>query len=257
MNTLTTLRNTLSYHGRLTSMLIFAAVMSPVLHAQKNDRIRINNDLELIRLTENAYMHVSYNDDAIYGRFASNGLIFINGMNAFLFDSPVTDSLTGILISWIEDSLGVRIKGFVPNHWHNDCMGGLAAVHAHGIQSYANIKTVEIARSKNLPVPLSSFSDSLMLDLNGKKILCYFPGAAHTTDNIVIWIPNESILFAGCMIKSIDALTLGNTADADMKAYRKTIEGVLEKFPGARYVIPGHGAPGDTGLILHTLDLID
>lgn len=60
-----------------------------------------------------------------YGRTPANGLIFINGRNAFVFDSPWTDSLTMNLLSWLRDSMKLKVVGFILKHWHIDCMGGL------------------------------------------------------------------------------------------------------------------------------------
>ena len=63
--------------------------------------IKISSDIELIKLSENAYVHVSYMDLPGYGRTPANGLIFINGNKAIVLDSPWTDSLTMTLFSWI------------------------------------------------------------------------------------------------------------------------------------------------------------
>jgi metallo-beta-lactamase class B len=46
------------------------------------------------------------------------------------------------------------------------------------------------------------------------------------------------------MIKSMDSKDLGNTADGDLMAYPKTIDKLIDKFPSAKIVIPGHGAIG-------------
>ena len=219
-------------------------------------RIKISNDIELIKLSENAYVHVSYAEIPPFGRVASNGLIFINGGEAFLFDSPVTDSQTKELVSWLKDSLKLKIVGFVPNHWHSDCMGGLAYLQSLHVKSYANQKTIDIARAQNLPVPTHGFTDSLRLFLDDKEIDCYYPGAAHSLDNIVVWIPSEKILFAGCMVKSLNSVDLGNTADGDLKAYPTTIDKLISKFHSARIVIPGHGKYGGFNLILHTRELL-
>jgi metallo-beta-lactamase class B len=218
-------------------------------------RIKVSNDIELIKLSEHAYVHVSYAEIPPFGRVASNGLIFINGGEAFLFDTPVTDSQTKELVLWLKDSLKLKIVGFVPNHWHSDCMGGLGYLQNIKIRSYANQKTIEIARSKHLPVPAFGFKDSLQLKLGDKLIKCYYLGAAHTLDNIVVWIPSEKILFPGCMVKSMDAKDLGNTADGDLKAYPGTIDKVIKKFPSAKIVIPGHGTIGGFELIRHTKEL--
>jgi metallo-beta-lactamase class B len=86
---------------------------------------------------------------------------------------------------------------------------------------------------------------------------CYYFGAAHTTDNIVVWIPTEQILFAGCMAKSLNSQNLGNTADGDLKAYPETLRKVIAKFPDARIVIPGHGQYGGIEVLKHTLQLAE
>jgi len=217
--------------------------------------INISADLKLIQLTEHAWLHVSSVNMPGYGRISANGLIYVNGNEVFLFDTPWNDSMTRQLLGWLRDSMKLRVTGFIPNHWHNDCMGGLAYLQSQHIESYANWMTLVIAKSKNLPVPDHSFRDSLQLMLGDKLIICYYPGPAHSTDNIVVWIPSEKILFAGCMVKSIDSPDLGNTADGNLKTYPETIEKVLKKFPEANIVIPGHGKPGGNELIRHTLAL--
>jgi metallo-beta-lactamase class B len=219
------------------------------------EAIKISKDVELIKLSDHAYVHVSYADLPKFGRFPSNGLILINGTEAFLFDTPVTDSLTMDLVSWIKDSMKLKIIGFVPNHWHVDCIGGLGFIIQQNIESYANQMTIDIAKSKGLPIPKYGFKDSLQLKLGDKLICCYYLGAAHTMDNIVVWIPSEQILFAGCMIKSVDSKDLGNTVDGDLTAYPKTIDKLKEKFPTAKIVIPGHGKFGGFELIKHTREL--
>jgi len=221
------------------------------------EKIPISDDLELIKLSENAYVHISYTNSAQYGRVGSNGLIFINSGEAFLFDTPMTDSLTRALVDWLRNSMHLKITGFVPNHWHVDCIGGLGYLKSQHIESYANQMTIDIAKSKNLPVPDHGFKDSLDLYLGAKLIKCYYPGAAHSLDNIAVWIPSEKLLFAGCMIKSMNSRNLGNTADGDLAAYPRTLEYLLQKFPDAKIIVPGHGQPGGIELIEHTKSLLN
>jgi metallo-beta-lactamase class B len=220
------------------------------------DVIKISDDIELIKISDNAYVHVSYANLPDYGRIGENGLILIDKKQAFLFDSPWTDAQTEKLFSWLKDSMDVKITGFIPNHWHVDCMGGLKFIQEQNIESYANQMTIEIAKTKGLPVPKHGFKDSLQLHLGDKLICCYYLGAAHSLDNIAVWIPSGQILFAGCMVKSIDSKNLGNTADGDVIAYPQTINRLMTKFPMAKIVIPGHGKFGGTDLIEHTKELL-
>ncbi len=235
---------------------LFLVIFHPI-HAQSlSDVVNISNDLQLIRINERAYVHVSWIENEKWGRFSSNGFLLINGKKGFLFDTPMTNELTEQLIRFIYDSLKVTITGFIPNHWHDDCMGGIEIVHRFGIKSYSLELTRTIAKEKGLPVPEIGFQDSLIMDCNGLPIECRFFGAGHSADNIVVWFPSDKILFGGCMIKDLHSTRLGNYIDGDIKAWPKTIQRVMNAYPDARYVIPGHGEIGDFALLNHTLNLL-
>lgn len=235
--------------------LLFLIVTAPFT-GYSQDLIKISSDLELKKLSAYTWLHISYASLPEYGRVSANGLIFVNKGEALLFDTPWNDLLTRDLIGYLTDQMGLKITGFVPNHWHEDCMGGLGYIKSRNIRSWANLKTIEIAKKDGLPVPDIGFTDSLKLALGDKIVYCYYPGAAHSTDNIVVWIPSEKILFPGCMCKSLDSPNLGNIADGSISEYSGTIDRVIQKFREARLVIPGHGSPGGIDLLLHTKELI-
>lgn len=218
--------------------------------------IIISKDLELIKLTDNVYVHVSYYEMEPYGRFPSNGMIYINNQEAYLFDTPMNEELTKELVSFIQDSLNIRIVGFIPNHWHDDCVGGLEYLNKLKINSYANQMTIELSESKNLALPKNGFTDSLRIKFGENEIICKYPGAGHSTDNIVVWLPSEKVLFGGCMVKEMSAKGLGNLSDANLKQWPLTIKKVINEFPNAKYVIPGHGKVGGTELLAHTFELL-
>jgi metallo-beta-lactamase class B len=71
----------------------------------------------------------------------------------------------------------------------------------------------------------------------------------------VAWIPSKKVLFAGCMVKSLNARNIGNIEDADLNAYPITLRKVKETFPDAKIVVPGHGRLGGLDLIDHTIRL--
>jgi len=219
------------------------------------DTITVSNDIFLIKISNEAYIHLTYMNSEKWGRYDSNGLLLIQDKEAFLFDSPSNDALTATLFNWLNDSAQIKITGFVPNHWHEDCMGGLSFLQKQLVKTYGNQITIELAKINQLPVPENSFNDSLKLKFGQQDIEFYYPGAAHTSDNIVVYLPQLKILFAGCMVKSLASKNLGNTADGDLKAYPATIKWLADKFQDVKIVIPGHGKFGGSELIEHTLSL--
>jgi metallo-beta-lactamase class B len=222
-----------------------------ILHGQEqSDTIKINENLYLLKLEENAWIHVSF-----LNGFACNGLILVDNKKAFLFDTPSYDSITTDLIRYIQDTLELKIIGFITNDWHIDSQGGLNVINGLGIPTYSNELTREIAKSKGLPYTSNGFKDSLEIDFESMTIELFYFGAAHTLDNIVAWIPEKQILFADCMIKELSQNNLGFTGDGDINAYPETLRKVGERFSNAKFVVPGHGKSGGYDLITHTLDI--
>jgi metallo-beta-lactamase class B len=225
--------------------------------AQPNRKtIHISDNLRLIQITKNVWVHVTVEPIEGYGMVSSNGVIYIQKDKAFLFDTPISDSLTEILVKVISDSLKARVIGFVPNHWHQDCIGGLKYLQSIGVESYANQLTIEEANKHNRLSPENGFKESLKLKFSGKTIECWYPGPGHSNDNIVVWLPSENVLFAGCMVKEIKSNNLGNLSDSDIEKWPGTIEKVIEKYKNAQIVVPGHGLWGGPELLQHTRDLL-
>jgi glyoxylase-like metal-dependent hydrolase (beta-lactamase superfamily II) len=82
-------------------------------------------------------------------------------------------------------------------------------------------------------------------------------GRGHTVDNIVVWLPQREVLFGGCLVKSTGSKSLGYTEDADLDEWPHTIDRVAGRFPGAKVIVPGHGAPGGHELLVRTKELLD
>lgn len=238
---------------RSLMFVVLVLLVNGVAAQRDANFIRLSDHMEVYQLSEHLYVHVSRADMPPFRSVSSNGVLFVNQGEAILLDTPATENQTLVLTNWIKDSLQLNLVGFIPNHWHNDCLGGLPILHNQGVSSYAFEKTIELARQNNIMAPSTSFSEILVLILGDKKLECWHPGAAHTADNIVVWIPSEKALFAGCMVKSLQSRTLGNVSEGDVLAYPHTLGKVRDRYSDAEIVIPGHGAWGGFDLISHTI----
>jgi metallo-beta-lactamase class B len=218
--------------------------------------IEVSENLELIPLTQNTWIHRSYSESPSFGRFSSNGLLFIQDAEAWLFDTPMDDTVSMLLFSYLVDSMHLKLVGFTPNHWHDDCTGGMKYLNKLEVPTHSYSKTNKKLQKEGLALAKATFSDSVRFTLGDKSIFCFFLGKAHAQDNIVTWIPSENVLFGGCMVKSLKATHLGYIGDADLEQWPMTLDRLLDKFQNAQIIVPGHGNPGDEALLLHTKDLI-
>lgn len=217
----------------------------------------VTTDIQVRKLSDKAYLYTAWADIGSWGRVGSNGLILVDRGKAFLLDTPMHEKQTEELAQWIKSELKARIVGFVPGHWHTDCVGGLDYLNRNRVRSYAGERTNAILKEEGKPGAKYTFKDSVALALNDIKIECYYLGGGHSTDNIVTWIPSEGILFGGCMLKDCATNNMGNTADAaPLKEWLATVCAVEAKFPQAKIVIPGHGEIGGAEIIGHTKEVL-
>jgi metallo-beta-lactamase class B len=225
--------------------------------AQELKRTVVNNVIEYVQYSPHAYIVVTYTDFPGYGRLGTNHLLYIKNNRAFLFDSPHDNSVADELYRWAHESLNAEITDVFVSHWHKDHSGGLDSLHKSGANSYSHVKTREFMVSAGLPPARNSFADSLVVDFEGTGILLAFPGAGHTRDNSVGWIGEEKILFSGSVIRALSDRNLGYRKDADIVAWPHTIANIRKQFGNAVLILPGHGDPGGTELLEHSLKLTE
>ena len=73
------------------SLLVFVVIHSSMLQAQRKTEVtQIGEDIQLLQLTEHTLVHRSFTTSEEYGRYASNGLIYIVDSLCIIFDTPAT-----------------------------------------------------------------------------------------------------------------------------------------------------------------------
>ena len=222
--------------------------------AFKPKEILKTNNLIVTQISENSFIHISYIQTNDFGNVPCNGLIVRDNNEIIIFDTPTNDKSAEELIKWIKETLHCKINAVIPTHFHDDCLGGLKAFDGNNIPSYANDKTIELAKKNNLVVPKNGFIDSLILKVGDKIISAKFFGEGHTKDNIVGYFPSENIMFGGCLIKELNA-GKGYLGDANIANWSNTVEKVKMEYPNVKIVVPGHGEYGNRKLLDYTIEL--
>jgi glyoxylase-like metal-dependent hydrolase (beta-lactamase superfamily II) len=215
---------------------------------------RLSGNVWLGRLSPTVWIHTTTHVLRGVGYYPANGAIVVDGDASLLIDTGWNDAdATTILDAW--ERLGQPpITRALVTHFHNDRLGGIGALSRRGIPAFGNPLTIGLALDAGLPVPRPLHEVEKHPQRLG-SVEVYFPGAGHTLDNVVAWIPSEAILFGGCLVKSTTSPDLGYVADGDLAAYPATIRRVIRKY-APRHVIPGHGTIAGRPLA-HTLALAD
>jgi glyoxylase-like metal-dependent hydrolase (beta-lactamase superfamily II) len=209
--------------------------------------------LKVVQLADNVYQHISYKNIEPWGVIGASGLVVVDGKNAYIIDTPWTKGETEELINWIT-SQGLIIKSSVVTHFHEDASGGLPFLNKVGIITYATPLTNKLLNLEHKEKSSHEITTN-EFELVSNTIEIFYPGAGHSQDNIVVWLPKGKILFGGCFVKSINSKGLGYTGNASIKDWPKSIQKVINKYPDVDTVVPGHGKVGGLNLLKHTAQL--
>jgi len=214
---------------------------------------RVDKNIEITKLTDKTYLiQSSY---ACNGYLDCNHLLIVDKEDIILINTPAKDSLTAIMLNCIEKKFKRKVTKVIVSHFHDDSSGGLKETSKRGIISYGLDKTRDLLKSGNTNID-HIFTDSLTILLQTTRLDLFYLGAGHSIDNIITWLPDEKILFGGCLMKSLNAKDKGNIKDADLLAWPVTVQKAKARFTDAKIVIPGHGSIGDFSVFDHTINIV-
>ncbi|MEM8960243.1 MAG: subclass B1 metallo-beta-lactamase [Acidobacteriota bacterium] len=215
-------------------------------------------DVVLRELRPGIWLHASLYIYPSGSTFPSNGLIVREGDGLLLIDTSWGELATVELLRQIDETIGLPIRRAVITHFHYDRLAGVDHLESLGIEVWTHPDTPGLSIALGTPVPdrtletLVDPGDSVQLG----SVEVLYPGPGHTDDNLMVWIPDQRVLFGGCAVRPGATGSLGNTADADLDHWPEAIRIAKDRYPEAEIVIPSHGPPAGPELLDHTISLL-
>lgn len=193
--------------------------------------------------------------------FTSNGLLLQTEQGIWMLDTAWGYYPTKDLLRWIEVVLKQPVVKAIATHGHDDRVGGAAALAELNIPLQVTAQTAAIvqqqAKTDALLLPVQSVVDLKQ----GEKyqdgpVEWFYPGPGHTSDNIVLWLPQYQLLVGGCAVKAPRYPGLGNIADANVPEWPHSLKRIQQAYPSIKTLVPGHGDVADAGLLNYSLGLM-
>ncbi len=197
--------------------------------------------------------------DGVFAYIQPDGTWFINNCGfitgpdqVIVIDATSTEARTRALIDAIQATSDSPIATLVNTHHHGDHTHGNYLTHpatiiahencrelmlASGIQHYQGVFEPADWGDLEFAPPTVTFDHQVNLWVGDLKVeLHYIGGAAHTTNDVVAWIPERKVLFSG------DLVFNGGTPFVVMGSVAGSFDAVTRmRGFDAEVIVPGHG----------------
>lgn len=186
------------------------------------------------------------------GTWWINNAGFVTGLRSTLVvDTCATESRARAFRAAVEQVTAQPVTTVVNTHHHGDHTHGNfvfrpAPVAAHercremllafGLPDWGDVFDIDWGQLELEP-PTITFPDRLDLWVDDRRVeLHYIGGPAHTTNDVVVWLPDEKVLFSGDLVFNggTPFVVMGSIAGSMASLSR------LRDF-GAEVIVPGHG----------------
>lgn len=195
--------------------------------------------LDFKKISDSSYVFTTYQ---VYkeAKISSHGLLKITGGGVVMIDTPWDTTQFQPLLDSIDLKFHKKVVLVISTHWHEDRTAGLDYYKSKGIATYSTYATKNLCRENNLPQAQYTFEGDTTFKVSNTLIETFYPGAGHSSDNIVVYFPQDKLLVGGCFVKSSEATDLGNLSDANIGMWRVAAKTLIKKYPDVKTVIPGH-----------------
>lgn len=206
----------------------------------------------LTKLNNEVWVHTTYTEMDGY-LVPANGLIINSSKGIYLIDTTWNEPLANELLKMIKQNFHKQVKKAIITHHKIDRLGGVPALLKNKIPVESTSFISKSAKKEGYSKIAPTLDRSPVLKLGKTTIETYYPGEGHTSDNIVVWLPKYKLLF-GDMIFALEQQNVGIIDEANMSAWPYTIQNLINKYPNAKIVVPGHKSWGDFSLLPHTIE---
>jgi len=212
---------------------------------------------DLARLSQNVYSYVGVQNASPANSFAANAGIVIGRDGVLVVDTLISAKEGARFLADIRKVTDKPIRYVVNTHTHLDhALGNCvfarlgATVISHDADRVLLAKKgEEILRNAGnyglkaddmagteIAVPKISFSDRMTIDLGGEEAVLIRTAPSHTQGSLVVYLPDEKLLFAGDILFTDFHPYL---ADGDLAGWTKSLDALLAM--DVERIVPGHG----------------
>ena len=219
----------------LTSILLFFCILS------------LNAQVYLTRFSESVYIC----EDYYFAR--ENTLVYIGQEYITIIGATWCPESAKALHDSISRIIEKPVLEVINTNYHPDRAGGNPYWKSIGCKIHSTENTFDLMRIDwdticnfirnsspefpKIPLVLPSNVHSGNFKLQEGSIEVLYFGPSHTEDGVFVYLPEEKILYGGCILKPF----LGNLEQSNLKEYPRTLNKLKNSNLDIKTIIAGHG----------------
>jgi cyclase len=196
--------------------------------------------VETVQLEPNVYV--------LMGGAAQGNMLVLTGPDGIFMVDSMYAQMHDKLFAALQAVSDERVKYIVNTHLHGDHTAGNTAFAQEGALIIAQASTRErmLAQANPLPaeaIPDLSYESSMTIHMNGEIIDIFWPQAAHTDGDSIIYFRNANILHAGDVPSSLRYPNIGVNDGGTVAGMMGAARMVMEVANPQTRIIAGHLGP--------------
>lgn len=217
--------------------------------------VSVSGQLDITRVSDSVYVYTTYQN---YNGtpFPSNSMYVLTNEGIVMIDTPWDKSQLQPLLDSMQTKHGMLPIACISTHFHDDRTNGVEYLDSIGVKTFATEHTRELCKENGIEAPACAIETDTTYNFGSVKFQIIYIGAGHAPDNIIIYLPQNNLLYGGCFIKSVESESLGYIGDANISAWYYYARLLRKRFPSPEYVITGHQDWRDTSSLKHTIKLL-
>lgn len=185
--------------------------------------------------------------------------VIVGDRGLLVIDAQPTEELGQQVLKKIREISDKPIKVLLLTHFHGDSTAGAAAFEAGEVIASDLTKRMMETRGLDdrdvlkarypdiypagqplppLAMPSMTIASSMSVDLGGREVRLMHLGRGHTMGDIVVWVSDGAVLYAGGLVQSKTSPYCG---DAHLTDWPRALDRLMAFRPNA--LMPGHGKP--------------
>jgi cyclase len=188
-------------------------------------------------------------------RGAGGNVVMCAGEDGVLLVDADYEQLGEKLVAFVQAETGGGVDYVVATHWHFDHTGGNEALANSGatLIAHENVRRrmavetrIELLDHTQPAAPAAAlpgitFSDSLVLRMNGEEIVVFHLCNAHTDGDAVVIFRNADVIHTGDIVFNCGYPFIDTSCGGDIDGMIAAVETIIGLCGEETTVVPGHG----------------